>query len=192
LMTEQVHHPIFARLYERIASTADRRRADEHSRTLLDGLVDRIIEVGAGNGTNFPYYPASVEQAGLALFQQITGVTAVIYYAPRSSRSSASRSGAPSSSPPLEWCDKRRIHDSRRQDIRQGGLETAAPHRAYRHDHQSGSPWRGLLAGVDLGRSWPEVDRLPGVVHSLLRDKPWAGSLANDLRFTRSTFAAPP
>ena len=61
-MTEQVHHPIFARLYERIASTADRRGADEHRRKLLNGLAGRIIEVGAGNGANFPYYPTSVEQ----------------------------------------------------------------------------------------------------------------------------------
>ena len=60
--TEQVHHPIFARLYEGIASTADRRGADEHRRKLLSGLVGRVIEVGAGNGANFPYYPASVEQ----------------------------------------------------------------------------------------------------------------------------------
>lgn len=61
-MTEQVHHPIFARLYERIASTADKRGADEHRRKLLEGLVGRIIEVGAGNGANLPYYPTSVEQ----------------------------------------------------------------------------------------------------------------------------------
>ena len=61
-MTEQVHHPIFARLYERIASTADRRGAYEHRRKLLYGLAGRIIEVGAGNGANFPYYPTSVEQ----------------------------------------------------------------------------------------------------------------------------------
>ena len=61
-MTEQVHHPIFARLYERIASTADRRGADEHRRKLLKGLAGRIIEVGTGNGANFPYYPTSVEQ----------------------------------------------------------------------------------------------------------------------------------
>jgi ubiquinone/menaquinone biosynthesis C-methylase UbiE len=61
-VTEQVHHPIFARLYERIASTADRRGADEHRRKLLYGLAGRIIEVGAGNGANFPYYSTSVEQ----------------------------------------------------------------------------------------------------------------------------------
>jgi ubiquinone/menaquinone biosynthesis C-methylase UbiE len=61
-VTEQVYHPIFARLYEQIASTADRRGADEHRRKLLNGLVGRIIEVGAGNGANFPYYPTSVEQ----------------------------------------------------------------------------------------------------------------------------------
>jgi ubiquinone/menaquinone biosynthesis C-methylase UbiE len=34
----------------------------EHRRRLLDGLAGRVIEVGAGNGNSFPYYPASVER----------------------------------------------------------------------------------------------------------------------------------
>ena len=60
---EQVHHPLFARLWERIIAPASvRRGADEHRRKLLHGLRGRVIEVGAGHGTNFPYYPASVER----------------------------------------------------------------------------------------------------------------------------------
>ncbi len=61
-MTEQVHHPIFARLWEWIVSMSERRGAHEHRRKLLDSLVGCVIEVGAGNGANFPYYPTSVEQ----------------------------------------------------------------------------------------------------------------------------------
>jgi hypothetical protein len=30
---------------------------DEHRRNLLAGLSGRVIEVGAGNGLNFPNYP---------------------------------------------------------------------------------------------------------------------------------------
>jgi ubiquinone/menaquinone biosynthesis C-methylase UbiE len=55
-------HPIFARLWEHvIAPISTWRGANEHRRELLDGLAGRVIEVGAGQGTNFPQYPPSVE-----------------------------------------------------------------------------------------------------------------------------------
>ncbi|WP_460366413.1 class I SAM-dependent methyltransferase [Actinocorallia lasiicapitis] len=31
-----------------------------HRRALLDGLVGRVVEIGAGNGLNFPHYPDGV------------------------------------------------------------------------------------------------------------------------------------
>jgi ubiquinone/menaquinone biosynthesis C-methylase UbiE len=55
-------HPIFARVYPRIAHTAERGGAAEHRRALLDGLTGRVIEVGAGHGLNFPYYTEGVTQ----------------------------------------------------------------------------------------------------------------------------------
>jgi ubiquinone/menaquinone biosynthesis C-methylase UbiE len=58
----EVHHPLFARLYTRIAASAESRGADEHRRKLLSGLEGRVIEVGAGDGANFPYYLASVTE----------------------------------------------------------------------------------------------------------------------------------
>ncbi len=62
-MTEQVNHPIFARLWDRLlAPISQRRGADGHRRKLLDGLAGRVVEVGAGQGTNLLYYPTSVEQ----------------------------------------------------------------------------------------------------------------------------------
>jgi hypothetical protein len=56
-----VHHPIFARLYARLSpgmepGVVDRRRA------LLAGLSGRMIEVGAGNGLNFPHDPPAVAE----------------------------------------------------------------------------------------------------------------------------------
>jgi ubiquinone/menaquinone biosynthesis C-methylase UbiE len=53
-------HPIFARVYPRIARTAERGGAAEHRQTLLAGLRGRVIEVGAGHGLNFAYYPQTV------------------------------------------------------------------------------------------------------------------------------------
>ena len=56
-------YPIFARLWEHvIAPMATRRGAGEHRRELLEDLAGRVIEVGAGQGANFPFYPPSVER----------------------------------------------------------------------------------------------------------------------------------
>ena len=55
-------HPIFARIYPYISRGAEKGGAAEHRRTLLAGLQGRVIEVGAGHGLNFDYYPADVTQ----------------------------------------------------------------------------------------------------------------------------------
>jgi hypothetical protein len=59
---EKVEHPLFARLYLRMTSGRKARGEDEYRRELLGGLSGRVIEVGAGNGLNFPFYPDTVEQ----------------------------------------------------------------------------------------------------------------------------------
>jgi ubiquinone/menaquinone biosynthesis C-methylase UbiE len=63
-MTRQagVHHPVFARMYTRMSAKAEARGQADHRRKLLAGLSERVIEVGAGNGLNFAYYPASVTE----------------------------------------------------------------------------------------------------------------------------------
>jgi ubiquinone/menaquinone biosynthesis C-methylase UbiE len=57
-----VHHPLFARIYERVSVKEDRRGGEAHRRELLQGLSGRVIEVGAGNGRNFAHYPTSVTE----------------------------------------------------------------------------------------------------------------------------------
>jgi ubiquinone/menaquinone biosynthesis C-methylase UbiE len=57
----RVRHPVFARCYARVGHLMDTVVAD-HRRRLLAGLTGRALEVGAGNGLNFPHYPATVTE----------------------------------------------------------------------------------------------------------------------------------
>ncbi|MEU1071620.1 MULTISPECIES: class I SAM-dependent methyltransferase [unclassified Streptomyces] len=60
---DAVHHPLFARFYGRFSGGADRRAGlAAHRRELLAGLSGRVIEIGAGNGLNFPHYPGTVSE----------------------------------------------------------------------------------------------------------------------------------
>jgi len=56
-----VHHPVFARCYAHVGHLMDAEIGD-HRRRLLAGLTGRVLEVGAGNGLNFPHYPATVTE----------------------------------------------------------------------------------------------------------------------------------
>jgi ubiquinone/menaquinone biosynthesis C-methylase UbiE len=57
-----VSHPIFARIYGRVVKSADARGAGEHRDKLLARLTGRVVELGAGNGGNFPHYPETVTE----------------------------------------------------------------------------------------------------------------------------------
>ncbi len=61
-MTTHVHHPIFARVYQRIGASMEAAGVAEHRTRLLAGLVGRVVEVGAGNGLNFSHYPNTVSE----------------------------------------------------------------------------------------------------------------------------------
>jgi ubiquinone/menaquinone biosynthesis C-methylase UbiE len=56
-----VRHPVFARCYARVGHLMD-AEIGGHRRRLLAGLTGRVLEVGAGNGLNFPHYPATVTE----------------------------------------------------------------------------------------------------------------------------------
>ncbi|MGR6318366.1 methyltransferase domain-containing protein [Micromonospora soli] len=55
-----VSHPVFSRIFARASVAMDRAGAAAHRRRLVAGLRGRVVEVGAGNGRNFPHYPSSV------------------------------------------------------------------------------------------------------------------------------------
>ena len=60
-MTTTVHHPLFARLWVAMSS-----HETDHLRRLraenLAGLSGRVLEIGAGAGTNFEFYPDTVTE----------------------------------------------------------------------------------------------------------------------------------
>jgi ubiquinone/menaquinone biosynthesis C-methylase UbiE len=57
-----IARPRFARMYIRTAPAAENRGATEHRRRLLEGLSGTVVEIGAGQGLNFPHYPGEVSE----------------------------------------------------------------------------------------------------------------------------------
>lgn len=56
-----VRHPLFARFYAGVGGPSLRKAGiSVHRARLLAGLTGRVVEIGAGNGLNFPYYPPEV------------------------------------------------------------------------------------------------------------------------------------
>jgi ubiquinone/menaquinone biosynthesis C-methylase UbiE len=53
---------LFARYFDWCGGRNEERGNRELRRELLAGLSGRVMEVGAGNGLNFPHYPASVRE----------------------------------------------------------------------------------------------------------------------------------
>jgi len=60
-MTDVVR-PRFARMYLRTAPAAEKRGATEHRRRLLEALSGTVVEIGAGQGLNFPHYAPDVSE----------------------------------------------------------------------------------------------------------------------------------
>ena len=58
--TRTKSRPVFARYYARVSPAMETGGMAGHRRRALDGLTGTVIEIGAGNGLNFPHYPAGV------------------------------------------------------------------------------------------------------------------------------------
>jgi len=57
-----VKNPLFARYFARYGGRNEERGNREYRKQMLAGLTGRVLEVGPGNGLNFPHYPASVQE----------------------------------------------------------------------------------------------------------------------------------
>jgi ubiquinone/menaquinone biosynthesis C-methylase UbiE len=55
-----MNHAIFARLYPCLSQVIDQGGMVGHRRVLLAGLAGEVIEIGSGDGKNFPHYAPSV------------------------------------------------------------------------------------------------------------------------------------
>ena len=55
-----VNNPLFARYFARFGGRNEERGNRELRQEMLAGLSGRVLEVGPGNGLNFPHYPPSV------------------------------------------------------------------------------------------------------------------------------------
>ena len=60
MSTTLVKNPLFARYFDWCGGRNEERGNRELRREMVAGLSGRVMEVGAGTGLNFPYYPASV------------------------------------------------------------------------------------------------------------------------------------
>ncbi|MFB7496462.1 class I SAM-dependent methyltransferase [Streptomyces sp. NPDC056161] len=59
---QAVSHPFFARVYPHINAFAEAHGSVEHRQEMLAGVHGRVVEIGAGMGSNFVHYPPEVEQ----------------------------------------------------------------------------------------------------------------------------------
>lgn len=57
-----MNRPLFARIQARAAAIEEDRGGAELRRRLLEGLSGRVVEIGAGSGVSFAYYPTTVQE----------------------------------------------------------------------------------------------------------------------------------
>jgi SAM-dependent methyltransferase len=62
MTTQGKQHKLFASWYPSRAAAMDKAGFAEYRRRLLAGLSGQVLELGAGSGLNFGYYPAQVER----------------------------------------------------------------------------------------------------------------------------------
>jgi ubiquinone/menaquinone biosynthesis C-methylase UbiE len=57
-----ISNPLFVRFYRRNRRSAIKRGENEHRLRALEALTGLVVELGAGDGANFPLYPETVSE----------------------------------------------------------------------------------------------------------------------------------
>ncbi len=165
----QVRNPLFSRIYAR---QSQREGAEQigHRRETLAGLRGRVVEVGAGNGRNFGFYPPEVREvvavepepylralAGRAAGQASVAVRVVDGIAAALPLEDESFDAAVACLVLCSVPDQRAALAELRRVLRAGGEL-----RFLEHVHAERQPLRAVLAGADRSTLWP---RLAGGCH---------------------------
>lgn len=61
-MSTDISNPIFARFYSRVLKAGEGSPREPHRQELLSGLSGRVLELGAGDGVNFAFFPQDVTE----------------------------------------------------------------------------------------------------------------------------------
>ncbi len=165
----QVRNPLFARLYARAAEREGDEQVDQRRETLA-GLRGRVVELGAGSGRNFGFYPPEVVEVravepepylrGLAIEAaaraavEVNVVDAVAGSLPFEDASFDAAVAC------LVLCSVPSQRDALRELLRV--LRPGGELRFLEHVHAEHQPLRALLACADRSGVWP---RLAGGCH---------------------------
>lgn len=163
-MAETVRNPWFARFYTRMVARED-ERGREHRRRLLDGAAGEVLELGAGTGANFAFYPSEVTrvvaiepepylraQATRAAKEAPVAVELVDALAEPLPFPDASFDAAVASLVLCSVPDQPRALAELHRVLRPGGEL-----RFYEHVHARRQPTRGVLVALDRTTIWPRV-----------------------------------
>jgi ubiquinone/menaquinone biosynthesis C-methylase UbiE len=160
-----ISNPFFVRFYRRNRVSAVRRGENEHRRRALEGLADRVVELGAGDGANFALYPETVsevvaiepeprfrEQAQDAAHEAPVSVQVLPGTAEALPLEDESVDAVVASLVLCTVPDAAQALTEARRVIRPGGEL-----RFYEHVHAKRQPLRGILEIADRSRIWPTV-----------------------------------
>ena len=159
-----VKNPFFARVYARMTENESAEQA-EHRREMLAGLAGRVFELGAGTGSNFEHYPASVEAVTAAEpepFLRERAVSAAAAAPMRVEVVDAVADALPFEDESFDAAvtclvlcsvpDQARALAELRRVVRPGGEL-----RFYEHVHARRQPARAIFEIADRSTLWPRV-----------------------------------
>jgi ubiquinone/menaquinone biosynthesis C-methylase UbiE len=152
-------------MYLRMSQTAEKRGATQHRERLLEGLTGTVVEVGAGQGLNFPHYPQPVSEviavepeptlrdaAVRAAAAARVAVRVIAGLADTLPLGDASVDAAVASLVLCSVPDQARALAELRRVLRPGGQL-----RFYEHVIAESQPKRALLQLLDHSTLWPRI-----------------------------------